>query len=129
MNMLEWLEEVGIGIAAGFLSGLTGRGGGIIMIPLLVSLIHLDQRVAQGTSLLTFSMSVSALAARRYWRKGRAIIRTAPRITASIVPASILLAHFAQKVPTDILRKIFVGLPPALQSLIDAQRQWAYLPL
>lgn len=119
MNMLEWLEEVGIGIAAGFLSGLTGVGGGIL----------LDQRVAQGTSLLTFSMSVLALAARRYWRKGRAIIRTAPRIAASIVPASILLAHFAQKVPTDILRKIFVGLPPALQSLIDAQRQWAYLPL
>lgn len=40
-----------IGLAAGILGGLIGLGGGIIMIPLLVGLLKLDQCRAHGTSL------------------------------------------------------------------------------
>jgi len=42
---------VGVGIAAGTLSGLLGVGGGIILVPLLVALIHLSQHQAHATSL------------------------------------------------------------------------------
>ncbi|HZK51606.1 MAG TPA: sulfite exporter TauE/SafE family protein [Actinomycetota bacterium] len=42
---------VGIGLAAGTLSGLLGVGGGIIMVPLLVALVHLSQHQAHATSL------------------------------------------------------------------------------
>lgn len=40
------------GALAGFLSGMLGVGGGIIMIPSMVLLIGLSQHVAQGTALL-----------------------------------------------------------------------------
>ena len=40
-----------IGIFAGLLSGVVGVGGGIIIIPLLMLFIGLDQHQAQGTSL------------------------------------------------------------------------------
>ena len=40
-----------IGMSAGLLSGVVGVGGGIIIIPLLMLLIGLDQHQAQGTSL------------------------------------------------------------------------------
>jgi len=40
-----------IGIAGGFFSGLTGVGGGAIMVPLLVRFGRLPQHVAHGTSL------------------------------------------------------------------------------
>ena len=40
-----------IGMSAGLLSGVVGVGGGIIIIPLLMLFIGLDQHQAQGTSL------------------------------------------------------------------------------
>ncbi len=40
-----------IGLAAGMLSGLLGVGGGIILVPLLVGVVGLDQHRAHATSL------------------------------------------------------------------------------
>lgn len=40
-----------IGLLAGLLSGLFGVGGGTVIVPLLVLLLHFDQRLAAGTSL------------------------------------------------------------------------------
>jgi uncharacterized protein len=42
---------IGIGLAAGLLSGLFGVGGGTVIVPLLVLLLGFDQRLAAGTSL------------------------------------------------------------------------------
>jgi uncharacterized membrane protein YfcA len=41
----------GMGLVAGILSGLLGVGGGIIIVPLLVALVHLSQHQAHATSL------------------------------------------------------------------------------
>jgi len=41
-----------IGVAAGFLSGLFGVGGGVLIVPALVTLCGQDQRQAVATSLL-----------------------------------------------------------------------------
>jgi uncharacterized membrane protein YfcA len=40
-----------VGLVAGILSGLLGVGGGIIIVPLLVALVHLSQHQANATSL------------------------------------------------------------------------------
>jgi uncharacterized membrane protein YfcA len=48
---IQWISFA-IGLAAGCLGGLIGIGGGIIMIPLLVGLLHVDQCRAHGTSLV-----------------------------------------------------------------------------
>lgn len=40
-----------IGLLAGLLSGLFGVGGGTVIVPLLVLLVHFDQRISAGTSL------------------------------------------------------------------------------
>ncbi len=42
---------VWVGVATGFLSGLFGVGGGILMVPCLVLLLGMEQRRAHGTSL------------------------------------------------------------------------------
>jgi uncharacterized protein len=42
---------LGVGIAAGFLAGLFGVGGGILIVPGLVLAAGMDQRRAHGTSL------------------------------------------------------------------------------
>ena len=46
------LIAVSIGLLAGPLSGFVGVGGGFLMIPLFVTLLHFDMRTAAGTSLL-----------------------------------------------------------------------------
>ncbi|MEJ1088536.1 sulfite exporter TauE/SafE family protein [Microbacterium sp. Mu-80] len=40
-----------IGLLAGLLSGLFGVGGGTVILPLLVLMLHFDQRLGAGTSL------------------------------------------------------------------------------
>lgn len=54
---------VGIGMLAGFFSGLFGIGGGILVVPALVVLLTLDQRQAVGTSLLAIlpAATISAI--------------------------------------------------------------------
>ncbi|MBW3663883.1 MAG: sulfite exporter TauE/SafE family protein [Actinobacteria bacterium] len=52
---------IGIGVFAGALSGLFGVGGGILIVPALVIVAKVEQRLAHGTSLAgTFLLSVSA---------------------------------------------------------------------
>ena len=46
------LQAVAIGLLAGPLSGFVGVGGGFLMIPLFVSILHFDMHTAAGTSLL-----------------------------------------------------------------------------
>ncbi|WP_226531420.1 sulfite exporter TauE/SafE family protein [Microbacterium paraoxydans] len=46
-----YITFIGIGLLAGLLSGLFGVGGGTVIVPLLVLLLHFDQRLAAGTSL------------------------------------------------------------------------------
>lgn len=47
-----WAWYVAIGLIAGFLSGMFGVGGGILIVPALIYLGKMDARRAAGTSLL-----------------------------------------------------------------------------
>jgi uncharacterized membrane protein YfcA len=44
-------SAIAVGLVAGLASGLLGVGGGIVMIPLLVVVVHLTQHHAHATSL------------------------------------------------------------------------------
>ena len=47
------MQLAGIGLVAGFVSGLLGVGGGIIIVPLLVGVLKMPLKRALGTSLLS----------------------------------------------------------------------------
>jgi uncharacterized membrane protein YfcA len=50
----------GVGLAAGFLSGVFGVGGGILIVPGLVLVLRMEQRLAHGTSLAAILPIASA---------------------------------------------------------------------
>ena len=54
MHTLEFTVLVGIGsLLAGFLGSLTGLGGGVVIVPLLTLLFHVDIRYAIGAALVS----------------------------------------------------------------------------
>ena len=64
-----------LGLGVGVLVGLLGIGGGVVLVPALAYMVHLDQHVAQGTSLLILLPPVGIGALREYWRAGNVDLR------------------------------------------------------
>jgi uncharacterized membrane protein YfcA len=59
-----------IGLLAGVSSGFFGIGGGIIIIPALIYMLGMQQKQAQGTSLVALLLPVGGLAVWNYWKSG-----------------------------------------------------------
>jgi len=55
-----------VGMAAGFLSGIFGVGGGILIVPGLTIFVRMDQRLAHGTSLAAI-LPISVASLITYW--------------------------------------------------------------
>src|ERR1700680_2057719 len=64
------------GLVIGIMSGLTGVGGGILIVPALVLGFGIGQRVAQGTSLLAV-LPTAAIGAATHFRLGHVDVRSA----------------------------------------------------
>jgi uncharacterized membrane protein YfcA len=64
-----------LGLVVGVLVGLLGIGGGVLLVPALVYLFHMDQHMAQGTSLLILLPPVGLGALREYWKRGQVDLR------------------------------------------------------
>jgi uncharacterized membrane protein YfcA len=68
---------VAIGCCVGFISGLVGIGGGIIMVPALMFIAGFPQLTATGTSLAVLVVPVGLAAVIQYYRGGNVDIRAA----------------------------------------------------
>jgi uncharacterized membrane protein YfcA len=109
---------IGLGLAAGVLSGLFGVGGGILFVPTLVAL-GLGQIEAQATSLLAIVPTVAAGTwnQRRY---GHLRPRTALIVGLASVVGVEVGARIATGISEDLLRRLF----GALLFLVAAQLVW-----
>jgi len=96
-----------IGIITGFLAGMLGIGGAIIMIPALVYLLGISQQTAQGTSLAVMLPPIGILAAYNYYKAGNVNIRFAIILALFFLIGSYFGSRFALKMPQEVLKKIF----------------------
>jgi uncharacterized protein len=60
-----------LGLAVGVLVGFMGIGGGVVLVPAMVYLLHLNQHTAQGTSLFMQLPPLGLGALLMYWKKGQ----------------------------------------------------------
>ncbi len=96
-----------IGLTAGILSGIIGIGGGIIIIPALVFLLHFSQKSAQGTTLALMVPPIGLLAAWSYYKEGFVDIRAAVIICLGFIIGSFFGAKISIELPQEVLKKIF----------------------
>src|SRR5579863_10606782 len=64
-----------LGLLAGVLVGLLGIGCGIVLVPAMVHVLHMDQHLAQGTSLFILLPPIGLGALRQYWKAGNVDLR------------------------------------------------------
>jgi uncharacterized membrane protein YfcA len=69
------MEILLLGLGVGIVVGLTGAGGGIVLVPLLVHVLGFGQHLAQGTSLLLQLPPLGLGALREYWKNGDVDLR------------------------------------------------------
>jgi uncharacterized membrane protein YfcA len=99
-----------LGLAAGVLSGVSGVGGGIIIVPALVYFFGYSMHQAQGTTLALLVPPIGILAAWAYYQKGYVDISAAVLIAAGFVAGSVAGAKMGIGFSEDALRKIFAVL-------------------
>ncbi|MES2836140.1 MAG: sulfite exporter TauE/SafE family protein [Bacteroidota bacterium] len=98
-----------IGLFAGFMSGLVGIGGGVVIVPLLVYLLSYNQHLAQGTTLFMFLFPIGILAVFNYYKNGSVDWKTAAIISSTFIIGAYLGSKTALKIDQAMLKKIFGG--------------------
>ena len=102
----EILQLLAIGLAAGFLAGLLGIGGGVVMVPAMVLILAFDQHVAQGTSLLVI-IPAALSGSYTHHRNGRLLLRDAAWIAVGGVFGAVLGSLFALSMEDTVLQRLF----------------------
>jgi uncharacterized protein len=98
-----------IGFGAGILSGLFGIGGGILIVPLLVTFASFTQLQAQGTSLGALLLPVGLLGAYKYYQLGNIDFKASLLIAVAMTFGALGGASLANALPAHTMQKIFGG--------------------
>ena len=104
----EPVSLVTVGLLAGVLSATLGVGGGVVFVPALVTLLGLEQQVAQGTSLAVILPTVLVGTA-IHARAGRVDWDIAVTAGAGGVLGGIAGAQVALGLPETVLSRLFAG--------------------
>jgi len=106
---MQYLMAALIGLFGGVASGLFGVGGGVIMVPAMMYLMHLRIELAIGTSLVVI-IPTAISGVLQHQRLGNIDWR----IAASIIPLAIvggyLGARLTGPLPAETLKRMFGGL-------------------
>jgi uncharacterized protein len=102
MSLLVWAAS----LLAGFLGALTGLGGGVVVVPLLAVLFHVDLRYAVGASLLSV-IATSSGAAAAYVREGVSNVRVGMFLEIATTVGALAGAAIAAHVATGAVAVVF----------------------
>ena len=109
-----------LGLVAGFLSGLFGVGGGILIVPVLVLAMAMDQRLAHGTSLAAV-LPIAAAGVISFAVDDSVDWPVAASLVAGAMVGAIIGTHWLHKLPSHVLAYAFAGvlLASAARLLLD----------
>ncbi len=100
------LKLVGVGLAVGSLSGLLGIGGGVFMVPIMVTYFAVTQHIAQATSLAVVVPTGIVGALIYGWHGNIDLGITLNLVVGSMLGATVG-ARLAKKLPAAQLKRLF----------------------
>lgn len=100
---------VAVGLIAGFLSGIFGVGGGILVVPALTIFVRMDQRLAHGTSLAAI-VPISLASLITYWGHGHVDWPVALWLSIGAVVGSIIGTRFLAVISKRKLAMLFASV-------------------
>ncbi len=129
-NRQRVLMAAGVGVVSGFLSGLFGVGGGILIVPALVFALGFEQRLAHGTSLAAvMPIATSGLVA--FTIEDKVDWRVAAVLVVGAVLGVIVGTHLLHVLPRRWLAIGFsvLLLATAVRLLVDHSEATGRAPL
>ena len=96
-----------LGLCAGVLVGLLGIGGGVVLVPAMVHLLHMDQHAAQGTSLFVLLPPIGLGALLEYRKQGSVDLRAGILCAIGMLFGGYLGGKIAVPMPTIRLTQLF----------------------
>ncbi len=107
MSVLLFTALVALGsFFAGLLGSLTGLGGGVVIVPLLALVFHVDIRYAIGASLVSV-IATSSGAAAAYVREGYSNMRVGMFLEIATTIGAIVGALIATRIGTSTIAIVF----------------------
>jgi uncharacterized membrane protein YfcA len=107
MNITTIIGLLVIGMAAGLLSSLVGIGGGTLIVPSLVLLFAMSQKMAQGTSLAMLLPPIGVLAVINYYRSGYVDFKIAAVLCVAFILGSYIGSKIALGLPELTIKRVF----------------------
>jgi uncharacterized protein len=101
------IEFILVGIAAGIFAGMFGKGGGIIIVPLLISLFHYEGKKAVATSLTSLQLPVGLPSVLIYAEQGYVHIASAALIATGMLIGALAGSKIGIKLPAATFKKVF----------------------
>ncbi len=96
-----------LGLGVGIAVGLMGVGGGIVLVPALVHLAGMSQKMAQGTSLFLQLPPIGLGALYLYWKEGRVDWRAGLVCAAGFLLGGYFGSLEAVRLPERSLHALF----------------------
>ena len=109
-----------VGLLAGFLSGLFGVGGGILIVPSLVLLLGFSQRLAHGTSLAAV-LPIAIASLTTYAFEDKVDWKVGALLAVGAVVGAVVGTQLLRRLPHDTLAIAFAVLlvATAVRLLVD----------
>ncbi|HYV31200.1 MAG TPA: sulfite exporter TauE/SafE family protein [Candidatus Binatia bacterium] len=105
---MQYVLAAIIGLFGGLTSGLFGVGGGIVMVPAMVYLLHANIKTAVGTSLVVI-IPTALTSAGKHHQLGNIDWRMAASLIPLAVLGGFLGAALTKPLPAEALKKLFGG--------------------
>ena len=103
------LTLAAIGTLAGLFSGLFGVGGGVVVVPLLVLWLGVDERAATGTSLAAIVV-IAAVATAAHAAYGNVHVAEGVLIGVPAVAGVVIGTELQQRISTKAISLIFAAM-------------------
>ena len=104
---VAWYFILVIGLIAGVMSGMFGIGGGLVIVPALVTLLKFDQKRAVGTSLAALLLPAALPAVFAYYQAGELNILAAFFVGLGIVFGAFAGAKIALGLPSPTIKRMY----------------------